>query len=139
MTASELLDAVAAGGGKVWLHGDKLRARLPDNLMCLVDEMRDLKPQLIELLIESAPDSPDVWREDFARWAAESCIRRDGRGDSASIGCLLLDFGEWSCAHNSVSCKRATFERLLWDAGFRCADGLVEGIVLKADLEAALQ
>jgi hypothetical protein len=138
MTASELLDAVAAGGGKVWLHGDKIRARLPDNLICLVDEMRDLKPQLIELLIECAPDSPDAWREDFARWRAERCVSRQGYEDSAGIGCLLLDFAEWCIGHDAVPCQRATFETLVEEAGFRCADGMAAGLVLKVDLEAVL-
>jgi hypothetical protein len=50
MQATELLEAITAAGGRVWLDGDKVRARLPENLSPLVPAIRDLKPELIELL-----------------------------------------------------------------------------------------
>jgi hypothetical protein len=50
--AIDILDTVSAAGGVVWLDGDKVRARLPENLMPLVDVIRELKPQLIELLAQ---------------------------------------------------------------------------------------
>lgn len=84
------------------------------------------------------PDAPDAWREDFARWRAENCIRREGREDSAGIGCLWVDFCEWAVGCDSVPCARGTFERLLQDAGFLCAEGMTAGLLLKVDLEAAL-
>ncbi len=85
------------------------------------------------------PDSPDAWRPDFARWRAERCVSRQGHDDIAGIGCLLVDFAEWCAAHDTVPCTRATFERLLTDAGFRCAEGMVAGLVLRVDLEAVLR
>ena len=50
MQALDILDAVSAAGGQLWLDGDKVRARLPESLMPLVPTIRELKPQLIELL-----------------------------------------------------------------------------------------
>jgi hypothetical protein len=84
-------------------------------------------------------DSLDAWRPDFARWRAERCVSRQGYKDSAGIGCLLVDFAEWCIVQDAVPCQRATFERLLTDAGFRCADGMASGLILRADLEAVLR
>jgi hypothetical protein len=91
-------------------------------------------------LSDAPPDhDPAAWREDFARWRAERCVSRQGYEDSAGIGCLLVDFAEWCCAHDAVPCQRAVFEMLLNEGGFRCAEGMATGIVLKVDLEAALR
>jgi hypothetical protein len=85
------------------------------------------------------PDhDPAEWQEDFTRWRATNCAHRDGKDDWGGVGQLLVDFAEWCVARNAVPCRRATFERLLWDAGFRCAQGMVSGLVLRADLEAVL-
>jgi hypothetical protein len=48
--AIDIIETVSAAGGQIWLDGDKVRARLPENLMPLVDVIREMKPQLIELL-----------------------------------------------------------------------------------------
>ena len=82
-------------------------------------------------------NDPSAWRQDFARWMAENCIHREGREDSAGIGCLLLDFAEWCIAHEAAPCQRAAFETLLEDVGFRCVHGMAAGLILKVDLEAA--
>ena len=91
----------------------------------------------IQNFSESVPDAPQAWREDFARWEAENCIHREGRDDWGGIGCLWVDFCEWAVSHNSVRCDRRTFERLLADDGFRCAEGMVAGLVLRVDLDGA--
>lgn len=80
------------------------------------------------------PDVPDAWRDDFIRWARERCAHREGREDWGGIGCLWVDFCEWTASNNSVPCQRLTFERLLQDAGFRLRDGMASGLVLKVDL-----
>jgi hypothetical protein len=94
--------------------------------------------------IQNFPDvfqdhAPAAWREDFSQWRAENCIHREGCEDSAGIGCLLLDFAKWCIAHQGVPCQRAVFETLLEEAGFRCADGMAAGMVLKVDLETVLR
>lgn len=83
--------------------------------------------------------APEAWRLNFARWRAERCVSRICYEDSAGIGCLLLDFAEWCTAHEAESCQRAKFEALLEEAGFRCAEGMAAGLVLKVDLEAVLR
>jgi hypothetical protein len=80
--------------------------------------------------------NPDAWRADFDRWVSERCIHREGRDDWGGIGGLWVDFCEWVVSCDSVPCTRQTFERLLDDAGFRCSEGMVSGMILRADFEA---
>jgi hypothetical protein len=87
---------------------------------------------------ERVPDAPDPWREDFARWKSNYCIHRECRDDWGGIGCLWVDFCGWAAKHDSVHCERQTFERLLTDEGYRCVEGMVAGLVLRVDLDAAL-
>lgn len=47
---------------------------------------------------------------------------------------LTRDFAEWAITHESVPCTRQTFELLLANGGFLLADGMVSGLILKADL-----
>ena len=82
--------------------------------------------------------SPDAWRQDFTLWRAERCVSRQGYEDSGGISFLWIDFCEWAAGCDSVPCTRRTFERLLSDAGFRCADGMAAGLLLRVDLEAVL-
>jgi hypothetical protein len=93
-----------------------------------------------ETKIISAPgDNLAAWRPDFDRWRTERCVSRSGREDSQSVASLLIDFAEWCAAHNVDAPCREPFERLLSGSGCPLKDGLAVGIVLKVDLEAALQ
>ena len=76
--------------------------------------------------------APAAWAEDFHLWAISRCIFR-GRC-FGGIGALLRDFCEWQVIRDEVPCTRRTFEALLRDAGFLFADGLVSGLLLKADV-----
>jgi len=80
--------------------------------------------------------SPDAWREDFARWLAESCICREGRDDWTGIGALLRDFMEWCLAHDTIPCQRPTLETLLSKAGFQLQNDMAGGLLLRLDWEA---
>jgi hypothetical protein len=86
----------------------------------------------------ASPDhDPAAWREDFDRWRAKNCAHREGKDDWGGIGALLVDFAEWCAARDAVPCRfRSTFERLLRDAGYCCAEGMVSGLILREDLEA---
>lgn len=75
---------------------------------------------------------PAEWREPFAKWALSVCAYRDRC--FGGIPALCADFGKWAVTHDSVPCRIDTFEALLRDAGFLCADGLVSGLILKSDL-----
>lgn len=75
---------------------------------------------------------PAAWTEDFHRWALVRCCFRDRC--FGGIGALHADFCNHQIARNDVPCQRSVFERLLRDAGFLFADGLVSGLVLKADV-----
>lgn len=61
MQALDILDAVSAAGGRLWLEGDKVRARLPESLRPLVDAIREHKPEIIELLARR-PQMPAGFR-----------------------------------------------------------------------------
>jgi hypothetical protein len=50
MQAGEIIRTVYDAGGQLWLEGDKVRARLPENLRPLVDIIREHKPEIVELL-----------------------------------------------------------------------------------------
>jgi hypothetical protein len=54
MTAVELIDTVEQAGGLLTVvgDGDRVRARLPESLMPLVTVIREMKPELIELLLQ---------------------------------------------------------------------------------------
>jgi hypothetical protein len=95
-------------------------------------------PEQMQTFSEPVADAPEIWRKDFARWKAENCIHREGRDDWGGIGCLWVDFCEWAVEHDSVDCDRRTLERLLADDGHRCVEGMVAGLVLRVDLDAAL-
>jgi hypothetical protein len=87
-------------------------------------------------IISMPADEPDAWREPFHIWMMTACVRRH-RG-SGGIGCLHVRFAEWCAAGNQVCPPmRLTFVRLLTDAGFSFSDGLVNGLLLREDLEAA--
>jgi hypothetical protein len=50
MTAETLIESVKAAGGTLTLAGDTVRCWLPKDAEHLVDELRAVKPELIELL-----------------------------------------------------------------------------------------
>ena len=50
MTAEELMETIRQVGGDVWAAGDKLRYRIPTSAAVLVPAMRELKPELLQLL-----------------------------------------------------------------------------------------
>lgn len=57
-SAVEILRTINTSGGQLWLvDGERLRYRLPERLAPLVEVIREMKPQLIELL-EQRPAMP---------------------------------------------------------------------------------
>ena len=90
---------------------------------------------------EISEHDPRDWVEDFQRWIVQSCISRPGRDDWSSIGCLWVDFCEWTNTNDSVSCQhrvpcqRRVFEQLLVESGLRLHRGMVGGLLLMRDLE----
>jgi hypothetical protein len=130
-TAIELIRTVEANGGRLSVEGDKLVIEPREAAEPLVDELRAHKAQIIAL-IQSPTHDPEAWMEDFHRWALDRCVYRDRC--FGGIGALWSDFGEWAVGHSSVPCTRRTFELLLTDFGFFFAEGMIYGLILKADL-----
>lgn len=135
MTTAEIVTTIEASGGSLWRDGDRLRYRLPESALPLVEELRAKKPDILALLQErEMPDhDPAAWAEDFHRWAMTRCRFKDRC--FGETGALLSDFGEWATQHDSVPMRRETFEALLRDQGFFFADGLVYGLILAEDLK----
>ena len=50
MQLNEIIRTVYAAGGRLWLEGDKLHARLPEKLRPLVPVIRERKPEIVDLL-----------------------------------------------------------------------------------------
>jgi hypothetical protein len=96
-------------------------------------------PRRMQIIYDVPLDcDPDAWRWEFSRWRSARCASRQGQEDSAGVACLWVDFSEWAVRRGGVPCTRATFERLLSEAGFRCVDGMAAGLLLLVDLEAVL-
>ncbi len=131
--ALNLIRAVQVNGGRLTVEGDQLVIEPGEAAEPLVDELRAHKAQIIAL-IQSPAHDPEAWKEDFHHWSLDHCMYLDRC--LGGIGTLCSDFGEWATGHSSVPCTRQTFERLLTDAGFFFADGMVYGLILKVDLEA---
>jgi hypothetical protein len=81
---------------------------------------------------EMAMHDQTAWAEDFHRWAITQCVFQDRC--FGGVRALLRDFCDWQVMRDEVPCTRRTFEALLRDSGFFFADGLVYGLLLKADV-----
>lgn len=92
-------------------------------------EVQQSTPAVVEL----SPDDPSDWAEDFHRWVLSRCIYR--ARCFGETGALYIDFCEWAVLVDSLPCMRATFEALLREAGLLFADGMVSGLILKANLK----
>jgi len=87
--------------------------------------------------LSSYPTFPDPaeWWEDFNQWMEQNCVRRRGREDWTRLDRLLMDFADWCLALAAMPCDLATFGRLLAKTGFTTSGKMVNGLVLKRDLE----
>jgi len=72
-----------------------------------------------------------AWNEAFHHWALDRCVYCERWLNG--IGALHRDFRDWCLSREEVPCDLATFVRLLLDAGFLLADGLVNGLTLRRD------
>jgi hypothetical protein len=86
-------------------------------------------------IISAPADDPEAWRKSFRTWVKSACVRH--ARSFGGIGCLHVHFAEWAITHDAVPCTRDTFEVLLSDAGFLFCDGMVSGLILHEDYEAA--
>jgi hypothetical protein len=135
--ALELIRKVEANGGQLRVDGEYLviapkRAGEP-----LVDELRQHKSEIIELLHKRPDTSVGSPQDDgWGTWLLERCVFRDRWW--GGTGALHLDLARWCIAHGRpVPTSRRAFEAVLQSEGFQVtSDGLVYGLILEADLEA---
>src|SRR6266566_6285045 len=109
MTAEEVMENVRHAGGEVWAAGDKLRYRIPTTATELVPAMRELKPELLQLM---RPHNADCWTVTFASWAQTACVYQPRCFSEFSS--LWIAFCEW-CVDRGHSRwpSRAIFDQLL--------------------------
>jgi len=133
--AQELIQAVEANGGRLVIEGDYLVVYPSEAGEPLVEELRLHKPAIIHLLLTRAA-TPDEAAIGWALWLLERCIYRDRWW--GGVGCLYLDLAGWLAERGRpVPVSRLAFEKELQAEGFQITpDGLVYGLILKADLEA---
>jgi hypothetical protein len=94
---------------------------------------------LIGYFLDSAAKQDlEPWSEDFSLWRDARCACCDGHEDWGGVANLHVDFAQWSVDRREVPCTRITFEALLRDSGYLVADGLVQGLILIAELRAIL-
>jgi hypothetical protein len=66
--ATEIIERITIAGGQIWLVDDKVRARLPESLRPMVDEIRSCRADLIDELARR-PAMPAGVR--LIRWEPE--------------------------------------------------------------------
>lgn len=147
--AFELIRTVEEQGGHFRVEGGFLVISPEEAALSVLELLREHKHEIIAVLTSGrsagnpedrasaffdGPTARDfrAWAEDFHRWTLDQCVWRPR--DFGRIGALCADFGCWALEHDSAPCQRTTFEALLADAGFLFADGMVSGLILKADL-----
>jgi hypothetical protein len=136
-SALEIVKAVESRGGRLWSEDGKLIVEPASAGEPLLAELKAYKQEILLLLkSDDGMDAhdPACWQDDFKRWLSENCISRPGKEDSQSVGSLHVDFCEWAVANDSVPCTRRTFEALLASSGIVTKDGVVQGVILRADL-----
>lgn len=145
MRASEIIDQLTSGGGRIWLAGDKVRVRLPEPLHPLADAIRDHKA---ELIAELAQRVLDRLRPPFVRWSdnrihldAKALALRQPPRWSTSISALHRDCCAWMSGHDPVVPPPGDeFRFLLRELGCSLrtirGDEFVDYVALKEDVQA---
>lgn len=92
MTGAELIEKVISIGGTLKLNGDRVSYWLPDDAAHLIGELRERKPELVELLraqggrIATFPHCPHC--------ASYDLYRQDNLGDYECQSCGLMEIEE---------------------------------------------
>jgi hypothetical protein len=149
VTATEIIATITSAGGRIWVEGDKVRARLPESLRPLVSEIKLRKPELLEELLRQPAqiDLPDELRGAFIAWF-DFRIRLDAKALalrlpprwSTSVSALYRDHCEWMSGRDTVPPTPDEFLLLLQELGVTIraigTDQFADHIALKEDVEA---
>jgi hypothetical protein len=139
--ALEVIKAIEANGGRVTVEGDRLvivprRAGIP-----LLPQLREHKPEIVALLQSRTEQETDCAPESDALglWMLARCVYRDRC--FGGVGALYLDLARWCTEHGRpMPASRRAFAAELQTEGFvLTTEGLVYGLLLAEDLEAALR
>ena len=137
--AQELILTVEANGGQLRIDGGDIVIAPGEAAAPVIDELRQHKSEIIGLL-QDRHDMPleDPLDDGWGLWLLERCVYRDHCWGGA--GALYLDLALWCVDYGRrVPASRRAFVAALQTEGFQVtSDGLVYGLILKADLEAVL-
>ena len=140
-TALELIRAVEANGGRIRVEDGWLVIAPQDAAAPVMEELRQHKTEIIELLESSSipPRDPSEWRKSFAQWMESVCVRNPRC--FGGVSCLHIAFCEWDSERGGVPCNRDTFDFLLKEFGFLMGEVagvvFVSGLTFREDAEAA--
>jgi hypothetical protein len=134
--ALELIRTVEANGGHLRVEDGWLVIAPEDAAAPVIEELRQHKSEIIDLL-QRRPDTlaGSLQDDGWGLWLLERCVFRDRWW--GGTGALHLDFASWCITHmRPVPASRRAFVAVLQSEGFQVtSDGLVYGLILKADLE----
>jgi len=139
--AEELIRIVESRGGRVFIEGEKLVIEPQSAALPLIDSLRAYKPEIIALLQSRTEQETDCAPESDALglWMLARCVYRDRC--FGGVGALYLDLARWCTEHGRpMPASRRAFAAELQTEGFvLTTEGLVYGLLLAEDLEAALR
>ena len=137
--AWELVSFVEANGGEFLIDGEDIVIRPGDAAMPVLEELREHKVAIIALLQSRSCTTDPAGNLLDGEWMLQECAYVDRWW--GGIGALHLSLARWSASHGRPTpASRRDFVTALQSEGFQVAsDGLVYGLILKADLEAHLR
>jgi hypothetical protein len=134
--ALELIQTVEANGGYLRIDGEYLVIAPAEAAAPVMEELRQHKAEIIRLLQNRSEHEAEDPMDAFGPglWLLARCTLDNRWG--TSIGSLYLDFWGWRKEAGLPKPLPESFAQDIKEAGFQVEDGIVNGLVLKQDMEA---
>lgn len=135
MSPEQVIDFIRSRGGRLYIEGSLLIVEPDTAGLPVIEQLRAAKPEIVAMLQGEAVTERDVLP---GGWLLDRCAYRDRC--FGGVGGLHLDLARWCAEHGQpVPASRRAFETALQAEGFAVTtDGLVYGLLLREDVEAAL-
>lgn len=135
MSPEQVIEFIRSRGGRLWIEGDLLIVEPDSAGLPIIDQLRAAKPQIVALIQNGQGVSDETDSDTLpGQWLLDRCVSRDRC--FGGIAALHLDLARWCAEHGlPVPASRRAFVEALEAEGFTVStDGMVAGLVLKADL-----
>jgi hypothetical protein len=137
--ARDLIQIIESRGGRLTVEGEKLVIEPATAAAPVIDSLRTFKPEIVALLQSRTEQetNPAPESDALGLWMLARCVYRDRCW--GGVGALYLDLARWCAEHGQPAPEsRRAFAAELQAEGFAVTtDGLVYGLMLGEDLEAA--